>query len=344
MAAIDLAAIRKHIATRKLSPLYLLTGEDTHLLDRLVDEIEGTVDEADRPFAVERVYAGEPGGSAIDIASASRVFPMLGDRRIVIVLRAERLLKPKRAARAGELSEPVEEDAEAALDLAALEDYVAAPGDSTTLVFVAAEIDRTRRFTKQLVQRADIVVCGGIAPADPSVAYQAKAAAVRLVRDQFAESGRTIDQPAADLLVERAGGDIDKLRGDLERLRLYTEGRPKITRDDVLEVAAESTEVEDDWAVVNAIADGDVARAVRQVGRRMDRGDSPHMLVGQLRWWVSSRLAQADPGRVRPALDALLRTDIALKSSGGDDRVLIERLVVDLTGRPIAGPGGWSRR
>jgi DNA polymerase-3 subunit delta len=343
MPAIDLAAIRKHIASRKLSHLYLLTGEDTQLLDRLVDEIEATVDEADRPFAVERLYAVEPGGSPIDVASASRVFPMLGDRRIVIVQRAERLLKPKRAAKAGEVVEAVEEEAEAAVDLAALEEYVADPVPSTTLVFVAAEIDRTRRFTKQLVQRADIVVCGGIAAADPSAAYQAKAAALRLVRDQFADAGRTIDQPAADLLVERAGGDIDKLRGDLDRLRLYTEGRAKVTRDDVLEVAAVSLEGDDDWAVVNAIADGDVARAVRQAGRRMDRGDSPHMLVGQLRWWVSSRLAQADPARVRPALDALLRTDVALKSSGGDDRVLIERLVVDLTGRPIGQPG-WSRR
>lgn len=344
MPAIDLAAIRKHIAARRLSNLYLLTGEDTRLLDRLVDEIEGVVDEADRPFAVERVYAGEAGGSPIDIAAASRVFPMLGDRRIVIVLRAERLLKPKRAAKAGESIEPVEEEADAAVDFAALEEYVANPVPSTTLVFVAAEIDRTRRFTKQLVQRADVVVCGGIGADDASAAYQAKAAALRLIRDQFAESGRTVDQPAADLLVERAGGDIDKLRGDLERLALYAQGRTRITRDDVFEVTAASMEGDDDWAVVNAIADGDAGRAVRQAGRRMDRGDSPHMLVGQLRWWVSSRLAPAEPGRVRAALDALLRTDVALKSSGGDDRVLIERLVVELTGRPIARPGGWSRR
>ena len=212
-------------------------------------------------------------------------------------------------------------------------------------MFVAAEIDRTRRFTKQLdPARGHRRLRRHRAGGSVGRRIRRKRRRCALVREQFAETGRTIDQPAAELLVERAGGDIDKLRGDLERLRLFTEGRTKITRDDVLEVAAESMEVEDDWAVVNAIADGDVARAVRQVGRRIDRGDSPHMLVGQLRWWVSSRLAQADPGRVRPALDALLRTDIALKSSGGDDRVLIERLVVDLTGRPIAGPGGWSRR
>jgi hypothetical protein len=56
-----------------------------------------------------------------------------------------------------------------------------------------------------------------------------------------------------------------------------------------------------------------------------------HALVGQLRWWVSSKLVQARPERVKPSLGALLRTDLALKSSGGDERVLVERLVVELS-------------
>ena len=89
----------------------------------------------------------------------------------------------------------------------------------------------------------------------------------------------------------------------------------------------------DDWAVVNAIGDGDAARALRETALRLDRGDSVHALVGQLRWWVSSKMAQTAPARVRPAIEALLRTDLALKSSGGDERVLVERLVVELSGR-----------
>jgi len=89
--------------------------------------------------------------------------------------------------------------------------------------------------------------------------------------------------------------------------------------------------VEDEWGVVNAIADGDAARALRETAVRLERGDSVHMMVGQLRWWVSSKLSQMRPDRVKPALEALLRTDLALKSLGGDERVLMERLVVDLT-------------
>jgi hypothetical protein len=85
------------------------------------------------------------------------------------------------------------------------------------------------------------------------------------------------------------------------------------------------------------------------MAKRLDQGDSPHAVVGQLRWWVSAKLAAADARRVKPALDAVLRTDMALKGSGLDKRVLVERLVVELTGRPIAssrweGREGGSRR
>jgi hypothetical protein len=79
-----------------------------------------------------------------------------------------------------------------------------------------------------------------------------------------------------------------------------------------------------DWAVVNAIGDGDAGRALREIALRLDRGDSPHALMGQLRWWVSQRLAAVSPERVMPAMDALLRTDLALKSSGGEIRVLLD--------------------
>ena len=172
----------------------------------------------------------------------------------------------------------------------------------------------------------------------------ARAAALEWVREELARIGREIEGPALQMLADRAGGDVTKLRGDVERLLLYTEGQRRISRDDVAEVTSVSTEV-DDWAVVNAIADGDLARALREVGLRFERGDSPHAMVGQLRWWVSARLGEGAPDRVPSAVEALLRTDLALKSSGGEDRVLVERLVVELTGRPVARtPWGGSRR
>ena len=49
--------------------------------------------------------------------------------------------------------------------------------------------------------------------------------------------------------------------------------------------------------------------------------------------WLGTHLGLKDvvPGpRLGAAIEALLRTDLALKSSGGDPRILLERLVVEL--------------
>ena len=336
MPSLELSALKKQIASRRLGPLYLLVGEDVRLVEQMVDAIEATIDEADRPFAVDRIYAAESGGAPIDIAAAARVFPMLGDRRIVVVLRAERLLKPKRASKS--LEPPGSDDLteDTAMDFVALEDYVASPVPFTTLVFVATEVDRTRRFTKRLVEKSQVTEFSGLAAESWAGRRDARAMAVSLLQEALARAGQTMDQAALQLLVDRAGNDITKLRGDLERLLLYTEGQKRISRDDVDEVATANLSVEDEWAVVNAIAEGDAARSLREVALRLERGDSPHGLVGQLRWWVSAKLSQVEPARVRPALEALLRTDLALKSSGGDERVLMERLVVELTTRQKA--------
>ena len=125
---------------------------------------KSTVDEADRPFAVERIYAMEPGGAPIDIAASARMLPMLGNRRIVTVLRAEKLLKPKRATKAEAsdvADEPGHDEGESVGDLTPLEDYVNSPVDSTTVVFVASEVDRSRRFTKKLLERAQVAELTG---------------------------------------------------------------------------------------------------------------------------------------------------------------------------------------
>ena len=340
MPNLDVDALRKNVRAGKLERVYLFVGEDLKLVDRMVDEVEGTIDEADRPFAVDRLYAGEEGAAPVDIAASCRSLPMLGDRRLVIVSRAEKLLKPKRAAKAG-AEEPTEEEALAdeeatAIDFTPLEDYIANPPAFATLVFVATDVDRTRRFTKRLVEKAQVVTFGGIRSDPRAGSYGAGAAsgaAQKFVQAEMAREGRTIEPAAVKMLVDRSGEDISKLRGDLERLLLFVGDRKSISAADVEEVAADGATVKDDWAVTNALGAGDAARGLRELSLRFERGDSPHMIVGQLRWWVSNRLAETSPDRVKQALDALLRTDLALKSSGGDDQVLVERLVVELATR-----------
>jgi DNA polymerase-3 subunit delta len=324
------AAVRKQIAEGTPDPIYLIVGDDTTEAQRLADELSGLVEDEIRAFNVERLYATDKSVSGGAIVEAARHLPMMSNRRVVVVLRAEKLLKPKRQAKADDISNE-EESPSAGAETELLEAYVRKPEPLTTLVFVASDVDRSRRLYKALQKQATIVECWGLRPGKDArvdlrlVARQAG----QMVQQAVAEAGQEIDAPAVRLIAERAGTDIDRLRGDVERLLLYAAGKPRITVADAREVVSDETS-QDDWAVTNAIERGDTALALRQLGLALEAGGIPYKILGQLAYFVRTKLAFEDVPRVRAALDALLRTDVDLKSSGGAPRVLLERLVVEL--------------
>src|SRR5215207_7868115 len=96
MPAVSPADVRSAIAKRTLDPVYLLLGDDDAEMSRLASDITSVVEDELRAFNVERIYAGEKGGTAASIVEAAQMLPMMSDRRVVVVLRGERLLKPKR--------------------------------------------------------------------------------------------------------------------------------------------------------------------------------------------------------------------------------------------------------
>jgi DNA polymerase-3 subunit delta len=325
--------VRQQIKQGKPQPIYLILGDDEAEMSRLAAELSTLVEDELRAFNIERIYAGEKGASPASIVESSRTLPMMGDRRVVVVLRAERILKPKRRGKPLD-DEDADEEAEPPSDLDVLEAYVRSPEPMTTLVFVAADVDRSRKLYKSLSKQATIVECWGLKPnRDAKVDLrQAARTAEALVKQAVAGAGQQIDPAAARLVAERAGTDIATLRGDLDRLLLYAAGKPKIDLTDVQAVVSGET-AQDDWAVTTAIQNGDTAEALRQIGLVMESGGIPLKILGQLGWFVRERLPAADPRRVRSAIEAVFRTDIDLKSSGGDPRVLLERLVVDLCRR-----------
>ena len=214
-----------------------------------------------------------------------------------------------------------------------LDAYVKRPEPSTTLVFVAADVDRTRRLYKSLQKHATIVECWGLkASRDGKVDLrQVARAAEQMVRQAATEAGQQIEPAAARLVAERAGADIATLRGDIERLMLYAAGKKTIELKDAQEVVSAETS-QDDWAVTNAIRaeTGRSAASARAGARRRRRVVHDPGTAGVVR----AREAAGGRSAARSgAVDALFRTDLELKSSGGDPRVLLERLVVELCRR-----------
>jgi DNA polymerase-3 subunit delta len=227
---------------------------------------------------------------------------------VVLVLHAERLLNPGR------------ESESTVRDLEVFEQYVKSPLDTSCLVLVADALDRRRSLNRTLVSKAIVVECNG--PTDPI-------AIARWVRDRVAQEGMTIDPRIARLVADRIGPDAARLRSDVERLILYAWGSKAITEEDVNEVVRAATAV-DDWGVTRAIERGSAADALRELGMMLEQGAVPYMVLGQLAWFVRTKMAAS---KVAPAVDAVFRTDLAIKTSAGDPRALLERLVVELCAR-----------
>jgi DNA polymerase III subunit delta len=284
--------------------VYLILGPDEAGKAGLAGEFLELVEADLRAFNFDRLYGGET--TAADVVDAARTLPMMVPRRVVLVLRAERLLDPKKERESK--------------DLEALEAYVRAPLDTACLVLVAGDLDKRRSLTKLLLSKAGVVECAG--PADG-------AEAARWVRDRVAQEGMTIDARAARLVADRTGPDIGRLRADVDRLVLYAAGNKAISADDVLEVVGAATS-QDDWGVTRAIERGAAGDALRELALLMDGGAVPYMILGQLAWFVRTKVPAA---RVGQAVEAVFRTDLAIKTSAGDPRVLLERLVVELCGR-----------
>ena len=342
MPVLTPAAARTQLSAGAPEPVYLLVGDDEREVTDLMAAFTGLVEEGLRPFNVERVHVAERGGNAEAAAvDAARVLPMMVPRRVVFLLRAERLLKPK-GRRAAQLEADAEaEEAGGPAVSGALEAYLKSPEPLSTLVIVASDVNKTLRPVKALYKQASVVECWGLKDGREAKGWELPAIqrkAEAWLRQAASAAGAGLDPAAARLLAERAGADMGRLRADFERLQLYVGTRPQMTRADVEAVIGAATS-QDDWAVTGAIERGDTAEALRQLALQLDAGGVSYQILGQLGYFVRQKLPAVDPRRVPAAVAALFRTDLDLKSSGGDPRVLLERLVVELSaGARSPGP------
>jgi DNA polymerase-3 subunit delta len=301
------ADVRQQIGAGKVAPIYLLLGGDEAAKIGLAGEFLDLIDPGLRAFNADRLYGGETTAAAV--VDAARTLPMMAPRRVVLLVHAERLLYPKKEIEA------------TTRDLETFEAYLNSPVDTCCLVIVAEGVDNRRSLTRLLMTKAVVVECAG--PADA-------VEAARWVRDRVAQDRMTIDPRAARLVADRVGPDIARLRSEVERLVLYAADRKAITEADVREVVVGAATSQDDWGVTRAIERGSAGDALRELALMMDNGAVPYMILGQLAWFVRTKVPAP---KVTSAVEAVFRTDLAIKTSAGDPRALLERLIVELCGR-----------
>jgi DNA polymerase III delta subunit len=321
--------IRKQIKSGKTGPLYLLEGDDLQSRHDLAVEFAGVVDEGIQAFNVQSFYANEASNVAGrdqligSLLSNARTLPMMAPRRVIVVHEADRLLAPKRSKddEDGEPEPPKKGKRVATTPLEELEAYFEKPEPMTTLVFVSGPLDANRRLVKLLRKHADVVDCGTLHDPREAALWITK----RLEKDEL-----TIEPKAISLLLATTGLTLGRIRPEIEKLVLYAAGESIITVAHVRDLVIPQEESEGTFALMDAVQNSNAPRALREVSALIESGVQPPVILGQLR---AATIRLRGDARVKSGLEAVFRTDIAIKSSSGTPQYLLEALVVELCAR-----------
>jgi DNA polymerase-3 subunit delta len=321
--------VRKQIKAGKTGPLYVLTGDDLQSRHDLALEFANLVDEGLQAFNVQSYYANEAGNQGARdqligaVLSTARTLPMMARRRVVIVHEAERLLAPKRGKDEEETLPELEpkKGKRGATPAEEIEAYVQQPEPLTTLVFVSGPLEMNRRIVKLLVKHAEVVDCGSLASDREAEAWIQK----RLEKDEL-----TIDPKALRLLLQTTGLSLGRIRAEIEKLVLYAAGESTITAAHVRDLVIPENDPEGQFALIDAVRASNAPRALKEISALIEAGVQPPLILGQLR---AAAIQLRPDARVRNSLEAVMRADVAIKSSAGTPQHLLECLAVELCAR-----------
>lgn len=289
------------------------------------------------------------------ISSEARTVPFLAERRLVVVRKAHRLsLRSKKAP----------------IGL-----YLEHPCQTTCLVLIAAQMGERKRQgerAEKLDRRSklfSLAVQHGVAVNFPNLN---RSEIIQWIRNEVSRFGKTISPQAAAELQQLSGKNLSEVNNELQKAIAYVGAKERIEIGDVV-AAATDVHHETTYALADALADQDVVRALgvlenlirdgekplgilwridwqfdRLYSARMmiDQGAKPQEVAGQLkvpsfyRQRFFGQVRKFTPERLRSLFHELVDTDLQLKSTGLDERLLLEMLIVRMCGgdKAIAQP------
>jgi DNA polymerase III delta subunit len=309
-------------------PVYALVGSDAFLQLQKLAEILALL----APDAQRSDVDGERAALA-DVLDELRSFAMFGGGKVVVVRSADDFISRFR--------EPLEE-------------YVAHPSDSATLVLRLGSLPSNQRIYKAVAKVGTIEDCNP--PKD-----------VRRWIVQHAKTAHkvTIDPDAAALLADLIGNDLGRLDTELAKLALGVDGKTRSIGPEQVATGVAFQRERQMWDMTNELASGRPEealkrwrqlvsldpsaefRAVTWLGMWLEnvrkalamkrKGANPFTICQQLRIWPRElqgpfmKTADTLGNRgVARALDLLAEVDLQSKSGVGDAATNVERFILTL--------------
>jgi DNA polymerase-3 subunit delta len=333
------ARFQQALIRGRIEPIYLFEGEEEFFHEEGIRLLQAaTLPEG--AASVDREVIRGPESTLPQVLDAAATFPMVGDRRLIVVRDAD-----------GLRYDTVDD----------LKAYLANPNPKGCLIFSSTKFDKRRGLHRALQKGGTRVDC--TRPGD--------AALVQWIRERLRGRGFGIsDDLAEGIAAGFSGQGLARLDAELQKL-MAAIGAPRPIQPNDLDILAGVPRLGDAFGIAKLMIRGERAAAIVAVRDLMREGEVPLLLLGGVSWYVrtalkarsaSSRripprettsLYGIDPGRMerfnrevgrstpeqlRRALALCLRTDRELKGGGAKDPAhALERLIHRvglLAGRP----------
>jgi DNA polymerase-3 subunit delta len=316
----------------EVAPVVLVVGEEATLRDAAVAEVrERALGGAPAEFSEDRFDYSLGAVDPARIIGAAHMHPVMTERRLVWV-------RGVTDRRAGKFLDEV------------LVSYLDDPTPTTCLLLEATKVDKRQKWVKRVKQLGELIECTG--PRKPAEVR-------RWIEQALSAAGKRPGAGASGALLEAVGPDVDLLQREIEKLCLYTGERREIEAEDVSAVTGH-LRPRAVFELTDQIGARQLGAALETLGKLLDQGEAPLMILGALgnhfrrlirarecrpldprtvqerlgvHQFVARKLADQarryDLRRLRQCLDAVRRTDAALKGSVAlTPRQAVERLVL----------------
>ncbi len=330
------------LARKEFKPVYLLYGEEDFLVEEAARAVINAALSKDEPpsgeprggergFNLDILYGSD--ADAKDVVSHASSFPMMAERRVVVVREVEKLSNAELLAH-----------------------YCENPSPTTCFVMTCVKPDMRKKMFAQAKKR------GMAVEFKPLWDNQVPGWIARKVK----KDRREIQPQAAEMLAAYVGTSLREISNELEKLYIYLGEKNVIAVDDVTAVVGVSKEFsvfELQWA----IGAKDVRKATEIMERMIEMGESPIMMVVMLTrffqslwklsdlrrrnvpqnqygqqtgiWSFMDRYLQTlslySPSQIENAFLLLSDVDEKLKSTQTDEKLLMQTLIVHLTTIPF---------
>ncbi|HDP34722.1 MAG TPA: DNA polymerase III subunit delta [Candidatus Hydrogenedentes bacterium] len=299
---------------------------EPYLADEAVEKmIEHYVEKSLRDLALTIAYADEtaPG----QVAEQAQTLPFLVEQQVILVRNGNVYMNMP-----GEKKSPV----------TPLLDCLEAPPESTILMMVASTADKRKRLYKAFENNGAVVECPQLD--DTRLALW--------IRERVSERNLSITQDAITALIDRAGSRLSDVMNALNLVCNFASGKPSVSKQDVLDACADVAEATV-WALTDAIASSNPTAALEALHELLAMNKHPNEIMGTINWLLESAYrahpqTQAAIGKrfvaekvaplarkfnVKRLVDALAlctRTHFALRTTGTNEQLLLELLIIKL--------------